>query len=218
MTSASPLTFRREYLSNGKLVVHASSWSVEGRERITVPAGTFDCWVIVWRERSLRSNWTGFERWWYSPETQQYVRMEYKYGDQEPASRVLMRYRLAPGVATDIPSNVLPAAVEQPANPVRQVPVDAMRLDPVAPAPVMPTRAPDPMLVPLSRKDPEPPLPPQLREVPAGVTHMSPVFIAPMSEVAIAEPPKPQLKLMPASFVHMSPMFIAPMSEVEMEG
>ena len=54
-------------VNNGKLMVHARSWSVEGRETITVPAGTFDCWIIVWRSRSLKSDWTGFERWWYSP-------------------------------------------------------------------------------------------------------------------------------------------------------
>jgi hypothetical protein len=99
-----PLTFQREYLSNGQLVVHASSWTVEGKERITVPAGTFDCVVIVWRARNLKSNWTGFERWWYSPEAQLYVRLEYKYGDMLPASRVLMSYTLsADAPPADIP-------------------------------------------------------------------------------------------------------------------
>jgi hypothetical protein len=94
LSAAAPLTFQREYMSNGKLMVHASSWTIEGRETITVPAGTFDCFVIVWRTRSLRSDWTGFERWWYSPQTQHYVRMEYKYGAEPSASRVLMRYAL----------------------------------------------------------------------------------------------------------------------------
>ncbi len=73
LKGSAPLVFQREYLSNNQLVVHATSWTVERRERITVPAGTFDCWVIVWRARSLKSNWTGFERWWYSPEAQHYV-------------------------------------------------------------------------------------------------------------------------------------------------
>lgn len=94
LRAGSPLTFQREYLENGALVVHASSWSVEGRETVTVPAGTFDCWVIVWRTRSLRTNWTGFERWWYSPTAQNYVRMEYKYGPGDEGSRVLMRYQI----------------------------------------------------------------------------------------------------------------------------
>ena len=62
LTAAAPLTFQREYMSNGKLMVHASSWTLEGRETITVPAGTFDCWLIVWRTRSLPSDLTGFER------------------------------------------------------------------------------------------------------------------------------------------------------------
>jgi hypothetical protein len=94
LLAAQPLTFQREYMSNGKLMVHASSWTVEGRETITVPAGTFDCWLIVWRTRSLRSDWTGFERWWYSPEAQSYVRLEFKYGLEPEGSRVLMHYRL----------------------------------------------------------------------------------------------------------------------------
>jgi hypothetical protein len=92
LNAAQPLTFQREYLSNSQLVVHVTSWTVEGRETISVPAGTFDCWVLVWRARSLKGNWTGFERWWYSPETQLYVRMEYKYGTMPTASRVLMNY------------------------------------------------------------------------------------------------------------------------------
>src|SRR6185312_7107306 len=75
LSAGKPLTFQREYLNNGKLLVHASSWTVEGRETITVPAGSFDCWVIVWRTRSMKSDWTGFERWWYSPQAQNYVRM-----------------------------------------------------------------------------------------------------------------------------------------------
>ena len=110
LAAGAPLMFQREYLSNSKLIVHASSWSVEGRQRITVPAGTFECWVIVWRARSLKSNWTGFERWWYSPEVQQYVRLEYKYGAGETASRVLMRYHLGETAET-LPDDVgTPAA------------------------------------------------------------------------------------------------------------
>jgi hypothetical protein len=94
LNDSQPLTFQREYLSNDQTIVHATSWTVEGRQTISVPAGTFDCWVIVWRARSLKGNWTGFERWWYSPEAQLYVRMEYKYGAMATASRVLMRYHL----------------------------------------------------------------------------------------------------------------------------
>lgn len=109
LVAGTPLTFQREYLSNNRLIVHASSWTVEGRQRITVPAGTFDCWVIVWRARSLKSNWTGFERWWYSPEVQQYVRLEYKYGTGATASRVLMRYHLAE-LRELSPANVAPTA------------------------------------------------------------------------------------------------------------
>jgi hypothetical protein len=136
LTAGSPLTFQREYLSNGKLLVHASSWSLEGRETITVPAGTFDCYVIVWRTRSLRSDWTGFERWWYSPQIQNYVRMEFKYGPAPDGSRVLMRYRLGPEpeaapVAAAAPASMVAAAPpEQITAPVAAPQQDA----PAAPA------------------------------------------------------------------------------------
>ena len=141
LTSAQPLTFQREYLSNGELVVHATSWTVEGRERITVPAGTFDCWVIVWRSRSLQTNWTGFERWWYSPEAQHYVRMEYKYGATPTASRVLMRYSLprppiaeAPApVAAPVVAAALPLAI--PSAPVFVAPPQPDAAPVMAPAP-----------------------------------------------------------------------------------
>jgi hypothetical protein len=123
LSAAKPLTFQREYLNNGKLMVHASSWSVEGRETITVPAGTFDCWVIVWRTRSLRSDWTGFERWWYSPDAQNYVRMEFKYGSESDGSRVLMNYRLAA------------ASIPVAANPPSRAPAPAESAS-VAPEPV----------------------------------------------------------------------------------
>jgi hypothetical protein len=111
LTAGPPLMFQQEYLSNDHLIVHASSWAVEGRQRITVPAGTFECWVIVWRARSLKSNWTGFERWWYSPEVQQYVRLEYKYGGSATASRVLMRYHLG-DAGESSPDSVGPTAAK----------------------------------------------------------------------------------------------------------
>ena len=90
-----PLVFHREYVANNKLRVHVTSWTVEGREKIVVPAGEFDTWLIVMRTRSLKTDWTGYERWWYSPKAQNYVRMEYKYGNAPESSRVLMSFSLA---------------------------------------------------------------------------------------------------------------------------
>ncbi len=92
LSSNKPLTFQREYLSNGELRTHATSWTVEGKKRITVPAGTFDTWVIVWRTRNITTNWSGFERWYYAPDVKHYVRMEYRYGTMPTMSRVLMDY------------------------------------------------------------------------------------------------------------------------------
>lgn len=135
LSAKTPLTFEREYLSNGQLMVHASSWTVEGRETITVPAGTFDCWIIVWRSRSLRSDWTGFERWWYSPQTQNYVRLEYKYGASDSGSRVLMRYSLGQQQATGAISAPVVEAINLPA-------IEPITTD--APAPLLPPAAPLP--------------------------------------------------------------------------
>lgn len=89
LTSNAPLVFTREFTANGKTRVHSTSWVVEGKERISVPAGDFDCYVIVMRTRNPETGWTGFERWWYAPEVRNYVRLEYRYGDKPIGSRVL---------------------------------------------------------------------------------------------------------------------------------
>lgn len=88
------VVFLREYLSNGRLIRHRTSWIVEGRETITVPAGTFDCFVLVKRSRSLTGTWTGFERIWFSPAARNYVRMEFKYGEAPDMARVLTYFQL----------------------------------------------------------------------------------------------------------------------------
>lgn len=90
------VVFKREYLANGALRVHRTSWVVEGLEEIEVPAGRFECWVITRRSRSLQSDWTSYERLWFSPEVKNYIRMEYRYGRNPASSRVLMSYRLTP--------------------------------------------------------------------------------------------------------------------------
>jgi hypothetical protein len=97
LSTSTPLTYRREYDAGGVTRVHATSWTVERRERVRVPAGEFDCFVLVMRTRSLNDDWSGYERWWFSPEVQNYVRLEYRYGPDEAGSRVLMRYALARG-------------------------------------------------------------------------------------------------------------------------
>jgi hypothetical protein len=99
LVSNEPLVYHREFASGGVSHSHLTSWTVEGRERVAVPAGEFDCWVLVMRTRSLTDDWTGFERWWYSPQVKSYVRLEYQYG-RETGSRVLTQYALAgPGGA-----------------------------------------------------------------------------------------------------------------------
>ncbi len=94
LTLGRPLVFHREYIANSTLRVHVTSWTVEGRETIVVPAGEFDTWLLVMRTRSLKTDWTGYERWWYSPKAKNYVRMEYKYGDGPESSRVLMSFSI----------------------------------------------------------------------------------------------------------------------------
>ena len=96
LKTGEPLTFRREFMANGALRVHATSWTVEGREHVKVPAGEFDCIVLVMRTRSQSTDWSGFERWWYSPQAQNYVRLEYKYGADTMGTRVLTSYKLVP--------------------------------------------------------------------------------------------------------------------------
>lgn len=95
LSKSKPLVFTREYTANRRTLVHNTSWVVEGEERITVPAGTFDAIVIVMRTRNTTTGWTGFERWWYVPEVRNYVRMEYRYGQQPIGSRVLTEFEPA---------------------------------------------------------------------------------------------------------------------------
>ena len=88
------VTFTREYLNNGRLIRHATSWTVERLETVTVPAGTFETVVLVKRTRSLTGSWTGFERIWFSPAIRNYVRMQFRYGDKPEMFRVLTTYSI----------------------------------------------------------------------------------------------------------------------------
>lgn len=92
LRAGAPLVFTREFTANGKTRIHTTSWMAEARERVSVPAGDYDCIVIVMRTRNPETGWTGFERWWYAPSVRHYVRMEYRYGDAPVASRVLTKF------------------------------------------------------------------------------------------------------------------------------
>lgn len=87
-----PVVYVREYTKDKALIRHNVSWTNEGTERVTVPAGTFDAFILTKRVRSLTGVWTGYERWWYVPAVKNYVRMEYKYGDAPDSARVLVQY------------------------------------------------------------------------------------------------------------------------------
>lgn len=106
-----PLVFTREFTANDKTRVHTTSWIVEGRERVSVPAGDFDCIVLVMRTRNPETGWTGFERWWYAPDVRHYVRLEYRYGEGPVASRVLHTFRA--GVARQVVQLQKPTALNQ---------------------------------------------------------------------------------------------------------
>lgn len=86
------IEFMQEYLANKQLRVHQTSWNVAGKERIAVPAGAFDCWVLELETRSTISDWVGREKWWYSPLVGNFVRMEFSYGKNKPSSRVLTHF------------------------------------------------------------------------------------------------------------------------------
>ncbi|WP_417518821.1 hypothetical protein [Minwuia sp.] len=95
LSANEPLVFTREYTANNVTRVHVTSWMLEGQERISVPAGAFDTYIVVMRTRNAVTGWTGFERWWYAPAARNYVRMEYRYGDQGLGSRVLIDFQPA---------------------------------------------------------------------------------------------------------------------------
>ncbi|MFN3075830.1 MAG: hypothetical protein ABT940_02910 [Alphaproteobacteria bacterium] len=104
-----PVVFMSETMRNGELLRHNVSWIVEGREMVTVPAGTFDCWIVTGRVSNIHSHYQGYERWWYSPEVRNYVRLEYKSGDRPELSRVLVSYQLnQPAGGKDGPNETSP--------------------------------------------------------------------------------------------------------------
>ena len=94
LSSRAPVTYQREYQAGNVRHSHVTSWAVEGRETVKVPAGDFDCVILVMRTRNLSDGWSGFERWWFSPRAQHYVRLDFRYGNAPEGSRVLTRYRL----------------------------------------------------------------------------------------------------------------------------
>lgn len=96
LSGDAPITYRREYMAGNVQRTHVTSWTVEGRATVKVPAGEFDCVILTMRTRNTDDGWTGFERWWYSAKAQNFVRMEYRYGSNPAGSRVLTDYRLSP--------------------------------------------------------------------------------------------------------------------------
>jgi hypothetical protein len=115
LKSGAPLVFTREFTANGKIRVYSTSWVVEGKERISVPAGDFDAFVIVMRTRNPETEWTGFERWWYAPEIRNYVRLEYRYGDNPIGSRVLTGF-LPSGSEVAAQATITPPLPDQTAS------------------------------------------------------------------------------------------------------
>ncbi|MBF0332126.1 MAG: hypothetical protein HQL40_00575 [Alphaproteobacteria bacterium] len=86
----------QEYLRNGELVRHVVSWTLEGRQRLRVPAGEFDAWVFVSRARNLKTGWTAYEKHWYAPDVGNFIRTEHRYGNDEDGARVLMASGVEP--------------------------------------------------------------------------------------------------------------------------
>lgn len=64
------------------------SWQVVGEERVSVPAGTFDAWVIEHTEESLQGGYTGKSRSWYAPSIGWNVQhrswQQYPYSSKKP--------------------------------------------------------------------------------------------------------------------------------------
>ncbi|MBF0631400.1 MAG: hypothetical protein HQL89_10475 [Magnetococcales bacterium] len=87
------VNYNREFLRNGVLIKHRSSWRVTGyQEKVTVGNDDFGCWILEWNTDSLSSNWSGHETLWYCPEIKNYARIEFRYGENESSTRVLINY------------------------------------------------------------------------------------------------------------------------------
>jgi hypothetical protein len=89
------------------------TYTVTGRERVTVPAGTFDAYVIAWEEQGREGN--GFHAkytFWFAPEVGYFVKFR---GDGSPGSS------LADWQATrvDLPHERTSVAAQQGRQPSR---------------------------------------------------------------------------------------------------
>ena len=67
--------------------------AVEGTKRVSVPAGTFDTYVIVCRRYSSTDNsWRATRRYYYAPELGYYVVREDKFRSRSDSTRKLVTY------------------------------------------------------------------------------------------------------------------------------
>ena len=69
------------------------SCNVEGTERVSVPAGTFDTYVITCRRYSDSSHkWRATRRFYYAPDLGHYVMQEDRYRSRPDKKRQLVSY------------------------------------------------------------------------------------------------------------------------------
>lgn len=86
------LQLDRQLLSGSNRHQHQEQWVVDGREQLTTPAGTFDCWRITRNWQNHLTLWHGFERFWWSEDIGFYVKLEYRYGNQPEGRRLLIKF------------------------------------------------------------------------------------------------------------------------------
>lgn len=84
--------FTKRFREGNQEQIQQYIWKVERQEIVTVPVGTFECWVILFQGQSTQSNWRAFERWWFNPQINYYVRMDYQNGDSPAKSRKLTAF------------------------------------------------------------------------------------------------------------------------------
>jgi len=58
-------------------VYYTSEFRVTGRETVTVPAGTFETFVVQWREFSHGPQYDGTRTWWIAPKIGYFVKSTY---------------------------------------------------------------------------------------------------------------------------------------------
>lgn len=85
--------------------------TVVGTESVTVPAGTFDTYVVSYDSRATEGDWTGKGRYWWSPQVGWLVKYEWVTSNKEAESGELLGSSAVTSQVTTVDPSTLPQRI-----------------------------------------------------------------------------------------------------------